>query len=183
MSDQLSSRVRTLYQLGHVEIREMMDKRKFPRLAQFSRATLFRHATRPLDEVTHDKRHINPGRPKKSTPRDVRLIKRQIKVLRAHYGSFSSRDLQEACFLSHRMSNLTFRRILQKHKVKWLNTRKKGVLTKSDMKLRRTWYRKAVKHNALSSEFWRNGISMYIDAVGFQYKTNPYDLARNLGRK
>lgn len=183
MSDQLSSRVRCLYQIGYVPITEMMNKRKYPELAKFSRATLFRHAVRPLDEVTHDKRHMNPGRPRKSTSRDVRRILRQVKVLREHYGSFSSINLQVACGLSETMSNLTFRRLLQKHKIKWLNTRKKGVLTKADMKLRRKWYHKAKRHNALSCEFWREGISMYIDAVGFQYKTNPYDLAKSLGRK
>ena len=183
MSDQLSSRVRTLYQIGKVDIKDMMNKKKFPEISKFSKATLYRHAVRPLDEITHDRRHNNTGRPKKSNARDVRRIKRQIKILREHYGSFSSRDLQEACGLSSTMSNLTFRRILKANKIKWLNTRRKGKLTKDDMKLRRKWYRKCVKHNCLTTAFWQRDIAMYIDAVGFEYKTNPYELARNLGKK
>ena len=183
MSDQLSSRVRCMYQVGGISVREMMNKKKYPNLAKYSRATLYRHAVKPLDEVTHDKRHQNRGRPRKSTERDVRKIKRQVLVCREHYGSFSSRDLQVECGMDKSMSNLTFRRILKENKIRWLNTRKKGVLSKKDMKLRRKWYRKSVRHNGLSKQFWQEGIAMYVDAVGFQYKRNPYDLARSLGKK
>ena len=52
MSDQLSSRVRTLYQIGNVSVKQMLNKRKYPHLSKFSRATLYQHAVRPLDEVT-----------------------------------------------------------------------------------------------------------------------------------
>ena len=183
MSDKLSICVRTLHQVGKVPVAEMMDHKKYPNLAQFSRATLFRHAKKSLDDDSHDRRHFNPGRLRLGTERNIRIIKRQISVLRESVGTFTSRDLQVSSGLSRKMSNLTFRRLLKKIGYAHKNTRRKGMLLKSDLKKRLAWYHKAKRHRALELSFWQIGISMYIDAVGFEYKSNPYDHAKCLGKR
>ena len=32
-----------------------------------------------------------------------------------------------------------------------------------------------IRKQKLDDEFWRSGISFYLDGKGFQYKSNPYD--------
>lgn len=57
------------------------------------------------------------------------------------------------------------------------------MLLKSDIKKRLAWVRKVKKHNAFNLIFWQQGISLYIDAVGFEYKSNPFNHAKSLGKK
>ena len=102
---------------------DMMDTQKFPNLSKFSRATLFRHAKKSLDEDPVDLRHSNPGRPRLSSIRDTRVVCRQIKILRETTGTFSSKDLQASSSLSKKMSNLTFRRVLKRMGYSHRNTR------------------------------------------------------------
>ena len=90
----------------------MMDVNNYPNLSHFSRATLFRHAKKPLDENMYDLRHKNKGRTRLSTKRDLRVIKRQINVFRESSRSFSAIDLQKICGMSIRMSALTLTREL-----------------------------------------------------------------------
>ena len=91
---------------------DMMDVNEYPNISRFSRATLFRHAKKPLDKDMYDLRHQNKGKPCLTTKRDLRVIKRQINVLRESSRSFSAIDLQGSCGMSSRMSALTFRRAL-----------------------------------------------------------------------
>ena len=36
-----------------------------------------------------------------------------------------------------------------------------------------------MQHKKLTQDFWRNGISLYLDGKGFEYKTNPNDQAHS----
>ena len=54
-----------------------------------SKATIYRHAKKPLADKTVDKRKQNHGRQRKISPRDKRLILRQIRILREQYGPFA----------------------------------------------------------------------------------------------
>ena len=36
-----------------------------------------------------------------------------------------------------------------------------------------------VRRKKLTQDFWRNGVSVYLDGKGFEYKTNPNDQARS----
>ena len=80
------------------------------------------------------------------------------------------------------MSNSTFRRGLHKVGYQLRNTRRKGKVLKSDLKARVTFCKKIIARN-LGIEFWENGIAMYVDGVGFEYKSNPYDHAKSLGAR
>ena len=168
MSDRLLMYARTLHQLGNVPVADMMDVNKYPSLSRFSRATLFRHAKKPLDEDIYDLRHQNKGRPSLTTKRDLHVIKRQINILRESSRSFSAIDLQKSCGMSSKMSALTFRRTLNSLGFNYRNTRRKGMLLKKDVKAKHTWCGKAIRHNLLSHNFWHAGLSMYVGGVGFE---------------
>ena len=112
MSERLSMCARTLHQLGNVPVADMIDVNKYPNLSRFSRANLFCHAKKALGEDIYDLRHQNRGRPRLTTKQDLRVIKRQINVLRESSRSFSEIDLQKRCGMSSRMSSLTFRTAL-----------------------------------------------------------------------
>ena len=58
----------------------------YPKL---SKATIYRHAKKILADKTVDKRKHHHGRTRKISPRDKRLILRQIHILREQCGSFT----------------------------------------------------------------------------------------------
>ena len=172
MSGRLSLCARTLHQLGNVPVADMMDVNKYPNLSRFSHASLFRHAKKPLDEDIYDLLHQNKGRPRLTTKQDLRVIKRQINILRESSRSFSAIDLQKSCGMSSRVSAVTFRRALNSLGYNCPNTRRQGMLLKKNVKARRTWCGKVIRHNLLSHNFCRAGLSMYVDGLEFEYK-NP----------
>lgn len=175
--------LRTLHQVGKVSVYKIMNNPTlYPTLACYPKTTLYRHAKRPLSEDVHDKRKQNKGRKRLISKRDQNAIKRNISNLRSTTGTFSSVDLQNAVGLSEKMSNSTFRRTMHKLGYKWRNTRRKGKLLQDDLKKRLEFCRK-VKRNNLGEEFWTNGIGLYLDAVGFEYKSNPFEHAKALGSR
>ena len=137
-----------------------MDINKYPNLFRFSRATLFCHAKKPLDEDMYDVRHQNRGRSCLTIKRDLHVIKRQSNVMREGSRSFSAINLQKRCGMSSRMSAITFRRALNSLGYNYRNTRRKEMLLKKDVKARRTWCGKAFRHKLLSHNFWHVGLCM-----------------------
>lgn len=180
MSYWQSCQLRALVQYGNVTIKEIMtDKRQFAGFQCFSQATLYRHAKYPLDgRDPVDKRKFNPGRPQLLDGRDYRAVRRQLKVLRALEGTFTSSRLQASIpKLATSISNTTLRRALQKMGYGYRRTRKKGLLKKQDLNKRLKFARR-IKKLGLGLDFWKKGISFYLDSVGFVYKKNPLDQAR-----
>lgn len=70
------------------------------------------------------------------------------------------------------MHNRTIRRCLNKQGFKYLHLRKKGILYPDDL-TKRTKFAKKCKR-VLREDFWKSGISMYLDGVGFEFKRNPF---------
>ena len=67
------------------------------------------------------------------------------------------------------------RRVLRAANFKYCHSRKKGVLTPDDLKLRVEF---ALRVRArLSPTIWTKGIAFYLDGTGFTHKTNPFDQA------
>ena len=59
------------------------------RFPKYSKAMIYRHAKRPIDEVTtFDKRKHNKGRPRKLSIREERNIMRHLRICRTTVGSF-----------------------------------------------------------------------------------------------
>ena len=174
-----SCMLRTLHQEANIKVSDIIkNKSKYPGFSKYSAATLYRHAVKPLDgSAPQDNRTLNRGRPRKGTPQDLRAIKRHINILRVEVGTFTSNVLQVSAGVTG-MSNSTFRRYLRSLGYKYRRTRKKGMLTKKDLKLRLRFARKVKRlfsHNDNGSMvLWKRGISLYVDGAGFEYKQNPY---------
>ena len=54
----------------------------------YSKATICRHTSKPLDDIVVDKRKADKGRPSKLTDRDCRQIIQQVVNLRKTGGHF-----------------------------------------------------------------------------------------------
>ena len=74
------------------------------------------------------------GRPQKLTALQQRLLIRNVRKLRNENPSFPLRDLmRESGVSSEEVSKRTVNRLLQRQGFHYLQTRKKGLLTKDDM--------------------------------------------------
>ena len=170
---QHAAEIKAAYQIGKVRGKALLGM--FP---QYSKSTIYAYASEEFNSFKEaDKRKNNPGRPRKLTIHDGRQIVRAVTKLRHTVGSFTSRKVQLEAGLGTQVSNRTIRRHLNKCGYKYLRSRKKGLLLKSDLRKRMRFCRK-IKMRNLGSEFWQRGISMYLDGKGFQYKSNPHGEAR-----
>lgn len=116
------------------------------------------------------------GRPKKLTPREQRNIKRGIHILREQEGGFTIKRLMNQANIDQRkISVSTVSRYLNKEGYYCLQARKKGLLTRKDMKKRRIFARKMRRDFA--EDVWTKEIAFYLDGTGFAYKRNPLDQA------
>jgi len=142
------------------------------RYKQFAPRSIYRHAT--AKGSCEDRRHANPGRPRKLDCRDERLIVRTLKRLRKERASFSAKKIQEETALFH-VSLKTIHRTLRKFGYKYRQSRKKGLLSQLD-KVKRLQYARRVKR--FGQQFWEEEICFYFDGVGFAHRGNPYAEAR-----
>ena len=70
----------------------------------------------------------------------------------------------------------TVRRFMRKALLKWRHAQKKGVLTKSDLKLRLKFPQKVCWK--LPKDFWTEGVGFYLIGESFTHKTNRFDQVR-----
>lgn len=163
-----SASMNILHEVNALSIRQIHAK--FP---QFSLSTVFRHATQVAHHRPVKKRKT--GRPRKVTERDERELVRVLKKLRETDGSLTSKKLQVEAGLTH-LSNRTVRAILNKHGYKYLQSRRKGLLSNDDLKRRLQFARLMLK--SYPEEVWTTQICFYLDGSSFVHKTNPSDQAR-----
>ena len=152
--------------------------RKVAKECNVSRATVWRMRHMNIGTKTSSKnRSEGRGRPRKLTARQQRQLKRSIQILREQEGNFTISRLMEHATISRReVSESTFCRFMHGEGYHYLQARKKGLLTKTDMKKRRIFSRKMIKH--FGHDLWTQEIAFYLDGTGFAYKTNPLDQAR-----
>jgi len=79
-----------------------------------------------------NKRKFNKGRPLTLNQRDKRKVIRTLHKLRREQASFSSEKIDERAGLSQHASHRCVRRTLRQHGYKYLQSRKKGLLTQKD---------------------------------------------------
>ena len=144
------------------------------RCPQFSKATACRHMKRSINHNVFDKRIKNSGRPKKLTKRYERNIMRAVHRLRISIGSLTAKRLRTEAGIPATVSVWTIRTVLNRHGYRYLQSRKKGMLTRKDA-YKRLKFTQRMKR--LSPYFWKRYISSYFDGKSFVYKTNPYDQA------
>lgn len=143
----------------------------------YSQATVYRHCKIRLGQPTRSDRRVNnKGRPRKLSDRDERRILRAIPELRRTEGSFTSKRIASEAGLSGSVSNKTIRRCLNKHGYGYRQSRKKGLMTAKDRENRVSFCKKV--KNLKCADFWKKYVTMYLDGVGFAYKTKPLDQAR-----
>ena len=148
---------------------------RLPAYRKISKATVCRHMNKAIGDIVIDKRKNNKGRPPKLSERDRRNILRQAEILRNDYGYFTSKRLKVFAGISADISVEAVRRVLRAANFKYSHSRKKGVLSRNDLKLRLAFAKKVKA--CLSQSIWTEGIGFYLDGTGFTHKYNPYDQA------
>ena len=129
---------------------------------------------KPINEVNTDRKK-SPGRPPKVTPRDRRRITAAVEKLYDTAGNFSGTDIRNEAGMDH-LAPRTVRRVLNQEGYRFRQCRKKGILTREDLKKRLVFAKRCRKF--LPRDFWKTGISFYLDGVSFVYKTNPCQSAK-----
>ena len=146
-------------------------QKKYP---QYPKTTLYRHMKAPITKEEKKKPKKKLGRPKKLSERDERKIIREVHLQRKKVGACPSTDIQKMAGVN-KVSNRTVRRTLHQHGYGYRQCRKKGQLTKEDLKKRLNFARKCKR---LPSNFWTDGISFYLDGASWVHKTNPHKNAK-----
>ena len=121
------------------------------------------------------KHHKNMGRPKKLSTRDKRHIMCAVATLTEVDRNFSSKRIKLEAGVGS-VSDHTVRRYLNRERLFYLQSRKKGLMSKADMRKRVKFARTMLKE--YPKNVWENGISFYLDGTSFVHKTNPSDQAR-----
>ena len=161
------------HQKAGVSIKTLVEM--FP---QYGQATIYRHSQRDITaEPPIDRRKKNKGRSPKVSVRDMRSILRAVPKLRKTDGTFTSPRIAVEAGVETKFSNRTLRRILNKSGYGYRQSRKMGLLSHADHELRVNFCN-IIRRMKLDQRFWNEHISFYMDAKGFQFKTNPFDQAR-----
>ena len=167
---EISIRLRYLHQDKGVKISQLVK-----RFSKYSKSSVYFHAKLPTCTVKEDARSKNPGRPRLLDERDKRKLVRSIAVLRESVGSFNVKRLRLEAGIDSKVSDLTVRRLLNREGYRYLQSRKKGLMSTADLKARLKFARKA--KYSLPQDIWTDGISFYLDGTSFVHKTNPCDQA------
>ena len=115
-----------------------------------------------------DKRHNNPGRPPKLSACDKEAILRQVEVLRDTVGHFTSKRVRMSAGVRSCVSDGCVCRVMHRAGLRYRHSRRNSLLTRKDLKIRLTFARKVKR--ILNLEFWKCGISLYLDGVSFTHK-------------
>ena len=142
---------------------------------QYSKATICRHMVQNIGDLVPDKQKQNQGRPTKLSDRQKRNILHQAKVLQEEMRNYSMKRAVVSAGISPSISTATVRRVMKKAGLKWSHAQKKGVLTKSDLKLRLKFAWNFVEN---CQDFWFGGVGFYLDGTSFTHKISPFDHAR-----
>ena len=175
ISQRDSIKLAVLHQEHGVSCPDLIDR--FQKL-KVSPRTICRHAKKPLDQPTAsmDARHNNPGRPKKLDARKERIILRALLKLRADGDAFTAGKILEETGLQQAGINARdICRCLRRNNYRYLQSRKKGLLSAKDKKQRVAWAKEKIR---LPLSYWQNEVWFYFDGVGFSHKSNPAGEAR-----
>jgi len=152
------------------------------RSPQYSRNTIWRHATKKIDSIEKKFPCKRRGRPKKISPRDERKIIRSLKLVRKHNGgNFTAKRVQHVAGMNG-VTTRTIRNVLNKHGYAFRPARRKGILLPKDLP-RRFRFAKRVLKLYNPTTLWTHDISFYLDGKSFVHKLHPQDQARAPGAR
>ena len=174
ISKDLSTYLKYMHQEGNVGIRELW--RIYP---TYSLKTIHRHATATIISESNVgvERGKRRGRKKLLDSRDERSLLRSLRHHRDQGLQVTSKRLQVESGLTH-VSNRTIRRKLNDHGYKFLQARRKGLMSRKDHKHRLQFAKHIIK-NYNNDNLWKEQLSFYLDGTIWVYKTNPCDQATN----
>ena len=117
------------------------------------------------------------GRPRKLSELDERLLLRKIDVLRRQEGSLTVKRLMlETGIDATTVSCKTVRRLLHRHGYKYIQARRKGILTVADHE-KRLKFARGIKREYTCS-LWTEQVAFYV-GVSSLHKYKPADQARS----
>ena len=149
--------MRAVHQLGGLQGKQLLNM--FP---QCYKSAVYQHAKKPLNgDMLYDRRKRNQGRTVKISAQEKRKIRRTLATLRKHEVTFTSKRIQEESGVNL-VSNRSIRRCLNQLGYRYLRSRKKGLLHQSDLRKRLQFCRN-IRRSKLRKQFWRDGISFYLD--------------------
>ena len=125
--------------------------------------------------IVHGKRSqirkakVNPakcGRRKILTSRDRRKLSRSLIMLRQENPNFTVMDVVKHSGIPQDKANYRtfYREIRIRNGYAYRQSRKKGILTKNDLKVRRQFARSTL--NDCSTDYWTNYVAFYLDGCG-----------------
>ena len=117
------------------------------------------------------------GRPRKVNKRGIRTLLRTIQKIRRDKVNFTVKQLTENAGLSHLASRRTFSRYLNENGFKFLQSRKKGLLSAKDRSLRLKYARQMKRKLKERLDFWSKDVAFHLDGLSFVYKSNPLSTA------
>ena len=133
-----------------------------------SLASIYRIIGQSRKSVSGPKKKM--GRPTKFTERDEREVIRSMINARKKNVNFTAKYVHEDSGCGH-VSYRTIVRAMNKHGYNHLKSRKKGMMTENDRKIRVRFAKEMLKSH--SAEYWKTGVAFYLDGIGFVHKTNP----------
>ena len=95
-------------------------------------------------------------------------------MLRETLGSFGIMQLKLESAVDSHVSDNTIIRIIKRNKYHYLQSRKKGLMSRHDARTRLLFAQKV--RPVPSRDFWSNGIGFYFDGASWNQKTNSSDL-------
>ena len=164
MLTEVSVRLRYLHKDIGKRICELLKMKQF---SIYSKSNVYLHAKLPIRSAHKDLRDNNKGQPRLLTERDQPSIVRAIGSLREAEGSFSVKRFRLEAGIDKRISDCTVRRCLNELGYKYLQSRRKGLMSRKDIKIRLRNARKVKR--LLRNDFWTNGISFYLDGTSLIY--------------
>lgn len=148
--------------------------REIARRSRVALSSVHRICSTPLRHLV--RRNRAGGRPRSLSRRQERALLRNLNKLRMLEGNFSSRRLMEVSGLNNlHVSDRTIRRALNRHGYRYLQSRKKGLLTKADFASRVAFAKRVRQQYA--RDLFTHQIAFYLDGTSFVFKTNPLDQA------
>ena len=172
LSNELSIMLRIKHQDFGIPVMTLANQcRKY-----FDYSTIHRHCKRKTKILEGEKSKITKrGRSKKITVREERATIRSVKEARSGDGTANSKRMQFNAGLKH-ICNISFRNILKKHGYRYLQARKKELMSKKDKKHRKKFAQKMIKTH--SPDVWLKEICLYLNGSSSVHKTNPADQTR-----
>ena len=140
---------------------------------QVSRAHIYRIWNR--DWTKPMQKGKSTGRPRKITEKSTRKVMRLIPKMRKRNYNWTVGELMQEASLED-IHSCTLNRLLNRNGFWHFQMRKKGLLSDKDKRDRLRFARKMLRRKDVST-YWTEGISFYLDAVSFVYKSNPRENA------